>query len=203
MRCGRRFFKRLLGFWIGAGSRDETAAKTGISHFIEHLLFKGTSTHSAQEIAEIFDGLGGELNAATSRETTVVYARVPDELALKANLLGTDAMVREVTIGQDGLAAKSVTWIEKGVVKNLYYDRYWAKKQDKPFTPTNPQQSLMLDGGDATIDQIQTLNPELRRWTTPVNSNARRRKPRAAAAASFARRVCSAASACAASISLC
>ncbi len=68
-----------LGFWIGTGSRDETDARAGVSHFIEHLLFKGTGTHSAQEIAEIFDGLGGELNAATSRETTLVYARVPDD----------------------------------------------------------------------------------------------------------------------------
>jgi len=68
-----------LGFWIGTGSRDETDARAGVSHFIEHLLFKGTSTHTAQEIAEIFDGLGGELNAATSRETTLVYARVPDD----------------------------------------------------------------------------------------------------------------------------
>ena len=68
-----------IGFWIGAGSRDETDAKAGISHFIEHLLFKGTASYSAQEIAEIFDGLGGELNAATSREHTVVYARVPDD----------------------------------------------------------------------------------------------------------------------------
>jgi predicted Zn-dependent peptidase len=68
-----------IGFWIGAGSRDETDAKAGVSHFIEHLLFKGTASHSAQEIAEIFDTLGGELNAATSREHTVVYARVPDE----------------------------------------------------------------------------------------------------------------------------
>src|SRR6188768_418842 len=68
-----------LGFWIGAGSRDETDAKAGLSHFIEHLLFKGTASYTAQEIAEIFDALGGELNAATSREHTVVYARVPDE----------------------------------------------------------------------------------------------------------------------------
>jgi predicted Zn-dependent peptidase len=67
-----------LGFWIGAGSRDETEAKAGISHFIEHLLFKGSSAYNAQQIAEIFDGLGGELNAATSREHTMVYARVPD-----------------------------------------------------------------------------------------------------------------------------
>ncbi len=68
-----------LGFWIGTGSRDEPEAKAGVSHFIEHLLFKGSSRYSAVEIAEIFDTLGGELNAATSRETTVVYARVPDE----------------------------------------------------------------------------------------------------------------------------
>ena len=68
-----------IGFWIGAGSRDEPHARAGISHFIEHLLFKGSSRYSAQEIAEIFDGLGGELNAATSRETTVVYARIPDD----------------------------------------------------------------------------------------------------------------------------
>ena len=68
-----------LGFWIGAGSRDEPNAKAGVTHFIEHLLFKGTRSFTAQEIAEIFDGLGGELNAATSRESTVVYARIPDQ----------------------------------------------------------------------------------------------------------------------------
>jgi predicted Zn-dependent peptidase len=67
-----------LGYWIGAGSRDETDAKAGVSHFIEHLLFKGTASYTALEIAEIFDELGGELNAATSREHTVVYSRVPD-----------------------------------------------------------------------------------------------------------------------------
>jgi predicted Zn-dependent peptidase len=67
-----------IGFWIGAGSRDETDAKAGVSHFIEHLLFKGSRGYTAQQIAEIFDGLGGELNAATSREHTMVYARVPD-----------------------------------------------------------------------------------------------------------------------------
>jgi predicted Zn-dependent peptidase len=67
-----------IGFWIGAGSRDEPESKAGVTHFIEHLLFKGTRSFSAQEIAEIFDEMGGELNAATSREHTVVYARVPD-----------------------------------------------------------------------------------------------------------------------------
>ena len=73
-----------IGYWIGAGSRDETDAKAGVSHFIEHLLFKGSSKYTALEIAEIFDELGGELNAATSREHTVVYARVPDVHVEKA-----------------------------------------------------------------------------------------------------------------------
>ena len=68
-----------IGLWIGAGSRDESVAKAGVSHFIEHLLFKGTERFDAVSIAELFDAMGGELNAATSRETTVVYTRVPDD----------------------------------------------------------------------------------------------------------------------------
>ena len=48
-----------LGFWIGAGSRDEPETKAGVTHFIEHLLFKGSRSYTAQQIAEIFDGLGG------------------------------------------------------------------------------------------------------------------------------------------------
>ncbi len=68
-----------IGFWIGVGSRDERPSQAGVSHFLEHLLFKGTASYSAQEIAEIFDGLGGELNAATTRELTVVHARVLDD----------------------------------------------------------------------------------------------------------------------------
>src|SRR6266498_5626950 len=67
-----------VGFWIGAGARDEHEENAGVSHFIEHLLFKGSRDYTAQQIAETFDALGGELNAATSREHTVVYARVAD-----------------------------------------------------------------------------------------------------------------------------
>jgi predicted Zn-dependent peptidase len=67
-----------LGFWIGTGSRDERDERAGVSHFIEHLLFKGSSSYTAQEIAETFDSMGAELNAATSREHTVIYSRVPD-----------------------------------------------------------------------------------------------------------------------------
>lgn len=68
-----------LGVWIGVGSRFEAAAEGGISHFIEHLLFKGTDRLSAADIAEAFDAIGGEVNAATGRDHTVVYTRVLDD----------------------------------------------------------------------------------------------------------------------------
>jgi predicted Zn-dependent peptidase len=83
-----------LGLWIGAGSRDESDTRAGVSHFIEHLLFKGSSRYTAQEIAEIFDELGGELNAATSRETTVVYARIPDDRLERALDVMADMVFR-------------------------------------------------------------------------------------------------------------
>jgi Predicted Zn-dependent peptidases len=58
-----------IGFWIGAGSRDERPDRAGVSHFIEHLLFKGRAPTDAQQIAETFDAMGAELNAATSAST--------------------------------------------------------------------------------------------------------------------------------------
>jgi len=67
-----------LGVWVGAGSRDERPAIAGASHFLEHLLFKGTSTRSARDIAEAFEAVGGDLNAFTSKENTCFYARVLD-----------------------------------------------------------------------------------------------------------------------------
>jgi predicted Zn-dependent peptidase len=79
-----------IGFWIGAGSRDERDDRAGVSHFIEHLLFKGSRSYDAQQIAETFDAMGAELNAATSREHTVVYARVPDRHTEDALRVMTD-----------------------------------------------------------------------------------------------------------------
>jgi predicted Zn-dependent peptidase len=68
-----------LGLWVRTGSRDETPAQAGVSHFLEHLLFKGTERFSAIEISERFDGLGASVNAATGKETTHLHARFLDE----------------------------------------------------------------------------------------------------------------------------
>ena len=90
-----------LGLWIGTGSRDEDDAHAGVTHFLEHLLFKGSQKYSALEIAEIFDGFGGELNAATARDYTVVYARVLDEHVEEALDVMTDMVFAPALIEFD------------------------------------------------------------------------------------------------------
>jgi predicted Zn-dependent peptidase len=84
-----------LGIWVGVGSRDESPAVAGSSHFLEHLLFKGTTTRSALEIATAMDAVGGEMNAFTAKEHTCFYANVlssdlPLAVALLSDLV-TDA----------------------------------------------------------------------------------------------------------------
>ena len=68
-----------LGFFVRAGSRGEADREAGLSHFLEHLLFKGTERYKSAEIDRLFDGWGAELNAATDKESTTVYARMLDQ----------------------------------------------------------------------------------------------------------------------------
>lgn len=88
-----------LGLWVDVGSRDEPDEMAGASHLLEHLLFKGTGTRSAREIAETVDAVGGELNAYSSKEHTCYYARVLDEdVGTAADILldmFSDAILRD------------------------------------------------------------------------------------------------------------
>ncbi|MGQ0743022.1 MAG: M16 family metallopeptidase [Acidimicrobiales bacterium] len=77
-----------VGFWVDAGSRDESSEQAGASHFLEHLLFKGTGRRSARDIAEAVDAVGGDLNAFTTKEYTAFYARLlGDDLDLGLDIL--------------------------------------------------------------------------------------------------------------------
>lgn len=97
-----------FGIWIKTGSRNESLVTNGISHFIEHMLFKGTKRFDAKKIAEIFDGIGGNVNAFTSKEYTCFYAKVLDEhleIALDIlsdmffnSLLDADELAREKNV---------------------------------------------------------------------------------------------------------
>ena len=77
-----------LGIWVGAGSRHESAAENGAAHFIEHMVFKGTETRSAAQIAQEMDAIGGQVNAFTTKESTCFYVRALDtHLAQAADIL--------------------------------------------------------------------------------------------------------------------
>ncbi|MFC8180048.1 MULTISPECIES: M16 family metallopeptidase [Nocardiaceae] len=83
-----------VGVWVGVGSRDEGPSVAGAAHFLEHLLFKSTPTRSALQIAQVMDGVGGELNAFTSKESTCFYAHVlDDDLGLAIDLV-SDVVLR-------------------------------------------------------------------------------------------------------------
>jgi predicted Zn-dependent peptidase len=83
-----------LGFWIRTGSRDETVEEAGVSHFLEHLLFKGTDRFSSTEIDQIFDAMGAEINAGTGKETTSVYSRFLDQHFERAFDVMADMVLR-------------------------------------------------------------------------------------------------------------
>lgn len=98
-----------VGFWVGVGSRDEDHIAYGSTHFLEHLLFKGTTTRSALDIAVAFDSVGGEHNALTAKEYTCYYAKVQD-----------DALPMAIDVLSDMLAASVIDShefdIERGVI---------------------------------------------------------------------------------------
>ncbi|MDY6794212.1 MAG: pitrilysin family protein [Actinomycetota bacterium] len=96
------------GFWVSLGSRDEPQELSGISHFIEHLLFKGTSRRSARRIAEEFDAMGGELNAFSAKEYTCYYAKVLDERVENAFDIISDMLLRSLLRPKDIDAERKV-----------------------------------------------------------------------------------------------
>jgi predicted Zn-dependent peptidase len=98
-----------IGIWVGVGSRDEAPEDAGMSHFLEHMMFKGTTKRTAAEISQTFDRLGAELNAFTSKEYTCYYARVLDRHAPLATEILSDMVV-------DSLLAPDAITSEREVV---------------------------------------------------------------------------------------
>jgi predicted Zn-dependent peptidase len=97
-----------IGVWVGVGSRDESLTEAGASHYLEHLLFKGTPSRSALEISAGLEAVGGELNAFTSREQTCYYARVLDRDLPMAVDVVTDMVTASLLRAEDVEAERGV-----------------------------------------------------------------------------------------------
>lgn len=101
-----------IGLWVGVGSRDESSGHHGSTHFLEHLLFKGTARRTAAEIAEAFDAVGGEANAATGKEYTSYYARVmAADVPMAVDVLAD--MVTSATISDEDVAGERSVILEE------------------------------------------------------------------------------------------
>lgn len=97
-----------FGIWVKTGSRHETPDDNGISHFIEHMLFKGTEHYTTKDIADIFDGIGGNVNAFTSKEYTCYYAKVLDDHLPQAVEVLSDMFFRSIFDPEDMSKEKNV-----------------------------------------------------------------------------------------------
>lgn len=118
METAREVRSLCIGIWVKVGSRDEVAARNGISHFLEHMFFKGTLSRSAEGIAMEIDSLGGELNAYTSSEYTLFYIKVLDEYMKKAVDLLTDIFMNSTFPGEDMEKEKSIINDEINMVED-------------------------------------------------------------------------------------
>jgi len=123
-----------IGVWVGVGSRDESPALHGCSHFLEHLLFKGTAERSALDISVALDAVGGEFNAFTAKEYTCFHARVLDEdLPLAVDVLGD--MITSSTLAPEDVEAERDVILDEiamhdddpdDVVHNLFAEQAWG-----------------------------------------------------------------------------
>jgi predicted Zn-dependent peptidase len=107
-----------MGVWVHVGARDETDAESGLSHFIEHMIFKGTARRTAFQIAKEFDAIGGQTNAFTSMEHTCYHARVLDtQLATMVDIL-SDIFLNSVFDGKEVERERPVIFQEIGMVED-------------------------------------------------------------------------------------
>ena len=93
--CNAAAYSTSLGFFVKTGSRDENDAIAGVSHFLEHMMFKGTPTRSADDVNREFDEMGAHYNAFTNEENTVYYASVlPEHQSRRSNCWPTSCVRR-------------------------------------------------------------------------------------------------------------
>jgi predicted Zn-dependent peptidase len=144
-----------IGFWLDTGARDESDELAGAAHFLEHMLFKGTETRSAQDIANAFDAVGGEVNAYSAREHTCFYARVLDrDLPMAVEILAD--MFRNASLRPDEFESERRVILEEihmaaDVPEDLVHDVFAATAW-----PGHPLGRPVL----GTVDTIGSMSVE-------------------------------------------
>ncbi|MFT2211242.1 M16 family metallopeptidase [Rhizobium giardinii] len=144
-----------LGVWIKSGSRDETTDEHGIAHLLEHMAFKGTARRTARDIAEQIENVGGEVNAATSTETTSYYARIlQDDVPLAVDILAD--ILTESSFDEDELQReKHVILQEIGAANDTPDDVVFDKFAETAFANQTVGRPIL-----GTPDTVLSFTPE-------------------------------------------
>ncbi|WP_275789419.1 M16 family metallopeptidase [Pararhizobium gei] len=144
-----------LGVWIKSGSRDETADEHGIAHLLEHMAFKGTARRTAREIAEQIENVGGEVNAATSTETTSYYARIlQDDVPLAVDILA-DILTESAFDEEELEREKQVILQEIGAANDTPDDVVFDKFAETAFAGQTIGRPIL-----GTPDTVLSFTPE-------------------------------------------
>ena len=144
-----------IGFWFSRGSRDENPDTHGITHFIEHMLFKGTATHSARDIALFFDRIGGYVNAFTERELMCVYCVVPSPHASAA--AGIILSMLRDSLFTDGDIEKERSVIVSELLASK--DDSEEMAMDAALAAMYPGHGLSLPIG-GTVEEVEALHAD-------------------------------------------
>lgn len=157
------------GVWVGVGARDEDRSVSGVSHFLEHLLFKGTADRSAKSIAESIDRVGGDMNAFTSKEVTAYYTRLPARhWALGLEILGSvvsSPALRDADVETE----REVILEELGMDEDALDDRALTLLAESLF-PDHPL-GWETAGDKATVEAItpDDVRTFFNQWYRPAN----------------------------------
>jgi predicted Zn-dependent peptidase len=124
-----------IGAWLTRGSRHEAAAESGVAHFVEHMLFKGTATRSARDIAQTIDAVGGQLDAFTAKEYASYYIKVLDEhldvaIDLLSDMLMRPAMAPDDVMKEQGVILEEIKMVEDApddLVHEVFAEQFWAR----------------------------------------------------------------------------
>jgi predicted Zn-dependent peptidase len=124
-----------VGAWLTRGSRHESVAESGVAHFVEHMLFKGTSTRTARDIAQTIDAIGGQLDAFTAKEYASYYIKVLDEhldigIDLLSDMLLRPALAPDDVVKEQGVILEEIKMVEDApddLVHEVLAAQFWAR----------------------------------------------------------------------------
>lgn len=156
-----------FGVWVGVGSRDESGKQAGASHYLEHLLFKGTNQRSALEISAAIDGLGGEMNAFTAKEFTCFYARVLDaDLPIAVDVI-TDMVLSSTITGPDYESERGVILEEIAMHDDDPSDVVHDTFAESVFGDTPLGRPILGSVGSIETLSRDTVRRYYKRWYRP------------------------------------